>query len=130
MKHVSPLTPLPGEVVAPPREPILTPHEVAARAELLVSLQAELEKLGHRCVLARTRRLVLRASPAQHEPSGPTNPQLHVLTGTSSLVTTDGTMYRLPDGLQHPASDPAAAAMHLSGRPLPVSAAERTVVSP
>ena len=113
-----------------PREQILTRQDAAVRVALLADLQTELEKLGRRCVLARTRRLVLRASPAMYEPSGPTNPQLHILTDQGSrVVTTDGAVYHLPGGQPCPADDPAAAA-HVVGRDLLASAAARPGVSP
>lgn len=117
-------------MTSPPREPILTCGEAAAWAALLADLQAELDKLGHRSVLARTRRLVLRASLAQYEPSGPTSPQLHILTSQGSrIVTTDGTAYYLTGGQVYPASDPAAAALHLSASVLPALAAAPPGVS-
>lgn len=96
--------------------PILPDAEVARRLALLTELQASLAALGVRSVLARTRRLVLRSGQAPYEPSGPTNPQLHVLTDEGTrVVTTDGAAY-LTDAQPHPASDPAAVAAHISRR--------------
>jgi|HubBroStandDraft_1064217.scaffolds.fasta_scaffold17488_2 hypothetical protein len=68
-------------------------------------------RVGVRCVLARRRRLVLRYNVSPCEPSGLTDPQLHVFTSDGSqIATTDGVTYTLADGCQHPVSDPDAAA--------------------
>jgi hypothetical protein len=76
---------------------------------LLAELQGVLSAEGVRCVLARTRRLVLRYNDGPCKPSGLTDPQLHVLTtGGTEIVTTDGTTYRLGGAEEFPVADPAA----------------------
>jgi len=90
---------------------ILSDSEAARRKALLGELQATLAVLGCQSVLARTRRLVLRSADGITEPSGPTNPQLHVLQpGRTCIITTDGTAYHLPGSQTCPITDPAAAA--------------------
>ena len=83
--------------------------------ELLAALQTELEAAGVRCVLARTHRLVLRYNLAPLAPSGLTDPQLHIFTpGSKDTATTDGLVYRLASGREHPAGDPSAAACEIA----------------
>lgn len=89
---------------------ILESDEVDRRMLLLAGLQDALHGLGVTCYLARHQRLVLRYAEGPLEPSGPTNPQLHIfLTGSPQSVTTDGACYRLGKR-EFPVSDPAAAA--------------------
>jgi hypothetical protein len=99
---------------APPssRTPILDNDEVANRTLLLTELRAALAEFGVRCVLARRHRLVLRyGEKAPLEPSGLTDPTLHVVTPDGTRVaSTDGAVYRLDTGQEFAASDPAAAA--------------------
>jgi hypothetical protein len=97
---------------AQPGAPILDDSEAASRTLLLAELQAALTGLGVRCVLARRQRLVLRYSDkAPLEPSGPTDPTLHVFAPDGTRVASmDGTVYRLGSGQEFPASDPATAA--------------------
>jgi hypothetical protein len=92
--------------------PILDEAEASQRALLLAELQAALSALGVQSISARRQRLVLRYNdPAPLPPSGPTNPALHIFgPDSTSVVTTDCAMYRLDDGRELPASDPAAAA--------------------
>ena len=72
-----------------------------------------------RCVLATTRRLVLRYNQAPSEPSGPTDPRLYVLApdGTT-VVTTDADRYALPDGRSWPVTGPEGAAEAIARRHL------------
>ncbi len=67
--------------------------------------------LGVRSVLARNHRLVLRSNCSPCEPSGLTEPQLHIFAPDGPVIaTTDGTTYRLTSGTECPAADPAAVA--------------------
>jgi hypothetical protein len=83
---------------------------------LLAELQAALVGLGVRSVVARNHRLVLRwNSIGPFGPSGPTDPQLHVLISAGSVVVTvDGDSYRLDCGEDVPASDPASVARRIA----------------
>jgi hypothetical protein len=94
------------------RSPILATKEASRRAALLSDLQAALAAQGIRSVLARQHRLVLRGGRRPCEPSGPTDPQLHIFTpdGTD-IATTRASTYRFASGLVHPADDPARAAL-------------------
>jgi len=97
-----------------PAETILTHAEAASRLALLAELQTRLAELGARCVLARTRRLVLRSGKTTAEPSGPTDPRLYVITPAGTpAITTDGTAYNLATGQRYAASDPHAAAARI-----------------
>jgi hypothetical protein len=104
---------MPGNSHNPPlaRMPILDETEVTHRMLRLGELQSALSGLGIECVLARNHRLVLRYNTVPCEPSGLTNPELHIFTprGTTT-ATTDGTTYLFGDGRQLPAGNPAAAA--------------------
>jgi hypothetical protein len=100
------------------RPPILATGEAARRAALLSDLSSALEAQGVSTVLARTRRLVLGTKPHKRpEPSGPTDPQLHVFTpdGTA-IITTDGTSYLSRDGSAYLADDSAQAARQIRSR--------------
>lgn len=61
---------------------------------------------------------MLRYNATSPEPSGMTDPALHIFTpdGTS-IATTDGSTYNLPGGQASPVSDPAAAAAITLGCP-------------
>jgi len=90
---------------------ILTEAVATRRMLLLAELQAALAVVGVRCVLARNQRLVLQYNVSPCEPSGLTDPKLHIFTpdGTDT-ATTDGTAYRLATGPEYLTADPAAAA--------------------
>jgi hypothetical protein len=92
--------------------PILDQTEADHRTLLLSELQAALAALGVQSIRASRHRLVLRYNnPPPLMPSGPTNPTLHVFTPAGTRVaTTDGTAYRLDDGQEYPATDPATTA--------------------
>lgn len=94
-----------------PRTPILAQAEVTRRMLLLADLQAALAAQEIRAVLARNHRLVLQYNRSPFEPSGLTDPQLHIFTpdGTD-IATTDGTTYSLSSGEKCPADDPHLAA--------------------
>jgi hypothetical protein len=95
---------------------VLTDADAASRRLLLAELQAALNAIGVRSILAGNHRLVLRNEHDHYEPSGPTDPQLHVLTAAGTRVaTTEGTRYTLTSGPSYPASDPAAAATRIAG---------------
>lgn len=102
----------PSQVQTSSHPAVLSDSEAGQRVMLLGELHAALDNLGVRCVLARNHRLVLRYNdPPPLLPSGPTDPTLHIFGQASTLIaTTDGTVYRLDDGQEFPASDPAAAA--------------------
>jgi hypothetical protein len=110
------------------RPTILDREEANRRKAALARLQDELADLGVESVLVG--RHVLRLSgPGPWQPSGPADPELHVLaTNWRCTVTTDGERYQLINGAKHPADDPAGAARHLldvgtrrdySGSPVP-----------
>jgi hypothetical protein len=92
--------------------PVLEECEATRRVLLLSELQAALAAFGVQSIRASRHRLVLRYSdPPPLMRSGPTDPTLHVFTPAGTRVaTTDGTVYRLDDGQEYPAADPAAAA--------------------
>src|ERR1700722_7850255 len=97
------------------RTPLLADAEVGRRLVLLSQLQAALDPLGIRCLLARNHRLVLRYNDAPCQPSGMTDPRLHIFTSAGTLVAaTNGTTYRLDDGAEFPVSDPADVAALLA----------------
>jgi hypothetical protein len=54
---------------------VLTDAYATSRRLLLAELQAALNAIGVRSVLAGNRRLVLRYEQDHYEPSGPTDPQ-------------------------------------------------------
>jgi len=97
--------------------PVLGQSEVTSRVTLLAELQAALAALGIQSVLVRKRRLVLRSAGTGLEPSGPTNPQLHVFApGGTEIATTDAARYEFTTGSAFPAADPQAAAAGLRDR--------------
>lgn len=97
-------------------ELILSPAEAGRRLEALAALQAGLAAAGVRCLLARKHRLVLRYNSGPLEPSGLTDPQLHIFTpGGKDTATTDGLVYRLASGKEFPADDPSAATAQITG---------------
>jgi hypothetical protein len=99
------------------RQPILSRVEAERRMLLLADLQSSLTGLGVHCVLARNHRIVMRNSKGPSEPSGLTDPQLHIFNPDGTCIaTTDGASYRLTSGQECPASDPAAAAAMIHGR--------------
>jgi hypothetical protein len=96
--------------------PILSDSEADSRLRLLAELRAELSALGVESVLARNHRLVLRYNAVPLDPSGLTDPQLHIFTAEGKRVaTTDGMVYRLDRGGEFPAGDAAAAATLIRG---------------
>jgi hypothetical protein len=102
--------------LAKPHEAILEQSEAARRKLQLSELQATLAALGIDSIRAARHRLVLRYSdPPPLLQSGPTDPTLHVFgqAGTR-IISTDGTVYRLDNGREYPAGDPAAAATAIS----------------
>jgi hypothetical protein len=102
-----------------PRPPVLATRDASRRATLLADLQSALAALGVRSVLARHHRLVLRGGRTtpigtRPEPSGPTDPELHILgPAATEIATTDGTAYHVASGTRYPADDPAAAAISI-----------------
>jgi hypothetical protein len=102
-----------------PRPLVLASREARTRAVLLADLQSSLAALGVRSVLARRHRLVLhggRTTPigARPEPSGPIDPELHILgPDATEIATTDGATYHVASGNKYPAADPAAAAISI-----------------
>lgn len=100
-----------------PARPVLAESEVTRRLMLLVELQAALAAHGVQSLLVRNRRIVLRAQGSGLEPSGPTDPQLHIFVGDGTqIATTDGARYEFTTGPAHPASDPQAAAASIASR--------------
>lgn len=100
-----------------PGKTILPEAEVIRRVALLTELQGALAALGIQSLLVRNRRLVLRSAGNGLEPSGPTDPQLHVFADDGTeIATTDGALYEFTTCPAHSADDPQAAAASLSGR--------------
>jgi hypothetical protein len=92
--------------------PILTSAEADRRTALLADLERVLTSCGVDCVLARTRRIVLREGPGRIAPSGPTDPQLRIFAAAGQdVVTTDGRAYYFASGRQFPVGDLASAAI-------------------
>jgi hypothetical protein len=90
---------------------LLAEAEVNARLGQLAALKSALSVLGVESVLARNHRLVLRYNVAPLEPSGLTDPQLHIFSADGARVaTTDGAAFRLDQGGEFPAESAAAAA--------------------
>ncbi len=78
---------------------------------LLTDLQAALKALGLQCVLARNHRLVLRYNEASCEPSGLTEPVLHIfIQDGTAIATTDGHAYHVSGGRHYSACDSGAVA--------------------
>jgi hypothetical protein len=103
-----------GDTPTPLTPSILDDQDAALRLLVLTDLQAALAGSGVQAVLARNHRLVLRYSQAPLAPSGLTNPALHIFGPVGKRVaTTDGITYRLDDGQEYPATDPAALAAHI-----------------
>ena len=103
-----------GDTPTPLTPSILEDQDAARRMLVLVGLQAALAESGVQAVLARNHRLVLRYSQAPLDPSGLTNPALHIFGPAGKRVaTTDGITYRLDDGQEFPVTDPAALAAHI-----------------
>lgn len=95
--------------------PVLAESEVTRRVMLLAELQAALDALGIQAVLVRNRRLVLRAAGSGLEPSGPTDPQLHIFADDGTeIASIDGARYEFSAGPSCPADDPQAAAASLA----------------
>jgi hypothetical protein len=97
---------------APPADLILTEEEVASRVLLLTGLRHALAGHGVCGVPSRTHRIVLWY-PARHgQPSGMTEPKLHLfMPGGRDIVTTDGTVFRLASGGVFAARNLPAAAL-------------------
>jgi len=93
---------------------ILTEEEVARRVLLLTELRHAISGYGVCGVLTRNHRIVLRY-PAHHsQPSGMTEPKLHLfLPGSRDIVMTDGAVFRLASGGVFAAANPAAAAREI-----------------
>lgn len=123
MKDVD-LTHLPGHTTSKlatanvanhPARPILDESEVIQRVMLLAELQVALVARGMQSLLVRNRRIVLRSAGTGLEPSGPTNPQLHIFQDDGTeIATTDGTRYEFATRLVHPVADPQAVAESLA----------------
>jgi hypothetical protein len=78
---------------------------------VLAELHDVLAAQGVRAILARNYRLVLRNDKTPYDPSGPTDPALHIFTSDgTTIATTDGTTYVFTTGRRSAASDPDAAA--------------------
>ena|ERR1700722_18652937 len=96
--------------------PVLDQAEAGHRMLLLAELRSALANLGVRSVLARNHRLVLRYNEAPLNPSGLTNPRLHIFCpGGTRAAVTDGISYQMDNGEGFPTSDPAAVAAQLAG---------------
>jgi hypothetical protein len=103
-----------GDTPTPLTPSVLDDQDAALRMLVLADLQAALAGSGFRAMLARNHRLVLRYGQAPLDPSGLTNPALHIFGPAGTRVaTTDGITYRLDDGQEYPVTDPAALAAHI-----------------
>jgi len=88
---------------------VLAAEEADCRKAVLARLQEVLAVHGLASVLAARHILVLRgAGPAQ--PSGPGDPELHILGSRRQVITTDGRLYHFAGAAAHPADDPGGAA--------------------
>ena len=97
-----------------PTPTVLADAEAWRRRVLLITLKDALAARGVPSLLVGRHVLALRAT-APFEPSGPANPELHVLSAaTREVITTDGAVYRLNTGGALPADDPAGAAERLA----------------
>jgi hypothetical protein len=97
------------------RPPVLDEAEAGRRGSLLTELHEMLAAQGVRSILARNHRLVLRYDKTPYEPSGPTDPALHIFTSEgTTIATTDGTAYVFTTGQRSAADDPAAAVALIS----------------
>ncbi len=97
---------------APAAAPILAPAEITRRLLMLVELQGALAAQGIHSVLARTHRLVLQYNYSGCEPSGPTDPELHIFIPgglIDTVATADGSVYSLVGTERCSVSDPSAA---------------------
>lgn len=93
---------------------VLADVEACRRRSALTVLKGALAARGVRSLLVGRHVLTLRAA-APFEPSGPTNPELHVLCASGrEVITTDGSVYLLGPGEELSADDPAAAAAWLA----------------
>jgi hypothetical protein len=109
--------PASGQNSASARPPILAREEATRRTALLTDLQSALAAQGIRSVLARHHRLVLGGSQTKCEPSGSTDPQLHIFTSPGKdIATASGSAYLFASGAEHPVNDPAQAVRHAIGR--------------
>jgi hypothetical protein len=112
--------PMPANEQNPPptRTPVLAKDEASRRVALLAELQGALAAQGIRSVLARRHRLVLSGrNSTTCEPSGPTDPELHIFTQDGKeIATARGRTYHFASGQAHPADDPARAAVLAIGR--------------
>src|SRR5215467_7081154 len=108
---------MPATAPSTAARPVLTDAEATRHVMLLAELQAALATRGMQSLLVRNRRLVLRAEGSGLEPSGPTDPQLHVYADDGTeIATTDGARYEFTTGPACPAGDPQAAAASLASR--------------
>jgi hypothetical protein len=99
-----------------PRSPVLDEAEAGHRRSLLAELHEMLAAQGIRSILARNHRLVLRYDKTPYEPSGLTDPALHIFTDEgTTIATTDGTAYLFTTGQRSVASDPTAAVALITG---------------
>lgn len=106
-----------AKAVPSARAPILSDAEVSQRMMLLAELQAALAGLGVHSVLARHHRLVLQYGRSPCEPSGMTDPTLHIFASDGTdIATTDGKTYSLTSGANGATSDPKAAAAEIARR--------------
>jgi len=95
------------------REIVLADAEADRRKAVLRRLKAELAALGVESVLVG-RHLLRLSGTAPWSPSGPVDPELHVLAaGCPCTITTNGGRYLLPGGAERPAADPAGAAARI-----------------
>lgn len=92
---------------------ILDEAEVVRRMRMLAALQETLKRQQIRSILARKHRLFLRYNDGPHEPSGMTDPELHVFGPKKHVVTIKDSAYVLDGGkrFHRPAAIAAAIAV-------------------
>ena len=98
---------------------ILDEAEVARRMRLLAALQETLKQRQIQGILARNQRLVLRYNGGPHEPSGLTDPKLHVFGPQKHVVTIKDSAYVLDGGKQF--NSPAIVAATIATAPSAVT---------
>jgi hypothetical protein len=107
----------------PQTDPVLSDPEAERRMLLLTELQAALTQRGVRAVVARHHRLVLSSAGQTFTPYGLTDPSLHIFTPSGTRkATVCAAAYRIDNGDEHPASDPAAAAAAICSQHAPATA--------
>ncbi len=94
---------------------ILDETEAARRMRLLAALQGTLKQRQVRSILARNHRLFLRYNDGPGEPSGLTDPKLHVFGPQGHVVTIKNSTYVLDGEKQFKSTTTFAAMIAAAG---------------